>query len=265
MRICFGKCRTLSIGLFPGHISEGKMMKKVILIFALTLGVTMTAVAGPLAPTLSATSPTAGETTMLSTYDGVTPVGYVEWLVLTPGDYGSQVFAPLVKDVFGASAIPGGQYLYAYEVKSLIDNGNALTINADPASRILNTGSSNLNLEEVGHDPVTFSNLGAPGPDKHHVANESKLVSQAGIDTQGNTVTWSFAGQLNDNEVSETLWFVSTSVPNYRPAVYAGEFSSDTGGGNTAGGGGAHTPAPGAMLLGMIGLSVIGWVKRRLA
>jgi hypothetical protein len=232
--------------------------------FILMMGLALTASAGPLAPSLSKTSPTAGETTMLSSTDGVTPVGYVEWMVLTPGNYNSTAFSSLVKDAFGGTTIPTGQYLYAYEVKSLINDGQSLTIKTDSTNKIMKTGSSNLNLDANGHDAVTFANLGAPGPEEHHVANESNLVSQEGISVDKNKVTWAFDGNLDKGQVSETLWFIGSTVPTYKPAIYSG---SKTGNGDSPSGGTsgetAHMPVPGAMVLAMIGFGVIGWFKRR--
>lgn len=242
------------------------MMKNTKLwMMTIVLGLTAVSLAGPLAPTLSATEARAGETTMFSPLYNKT-VGYVEWMVLTPGDYGSQVFAPLVQDVFGSVVVPDGQYLYAYEVKSLVDNGSGLTVRADPASGIVDAGSSNLNLESVGHDSVTFSNLGSPGPSKHHVANESNMVSASSVEVDPDgMITWGFDDKLGKDQISETLWFVSTNVPDYRPALYQAGKGTGNGEGGSSGGGTVQTPVPGAMMLGMFGLAVIGWFKRQLA
>ena len=233
------------------------MTRIMIQTFLLIMGLALSASAGPLAPSLSKTSPTAGETTMLASNG--TSVGYVEWMVLTPGKYNSTVFSALVKDAFGSTTIPTGQYLYAYEVKSLVDNGEALTIKSDSANKILKAGSTAVNLDKSGHDAVTFSNLGAPGPEEHHVANESNLISETGIKVKNNTVTWSFDGDLNTGEVSETLWFIGNSLPTYKPAIY----SILIGTGEAPGGGAAHMPLPGALVLVMIGFSILGWLRHR--
>jgi hypothetical protein len=234
-------------------------------ILAILLGLTTVLQAGPLAPTLSAAEPRAGETTMFSPQYGKT-VGYVEWMVLTPGDYGSKIFAPLVNDVFGSVVVPDGQYLYAYEVKSLVDKGSGLTVRADPATSIVQTGSSNLNLESVGHDSVTFSNLGAPGPSKHHVVNQTNMVPVSSIDVDENgMITWKFDDKLGKNQISETLWFVSTNIPEYRQALYQAGQTTGSGATTSGGGGTAHLPVPGAMVLGMFGLAIVGWIKRQLA
>lgn len=239
---------------------------KKIWIFAIVLGLTAVSLAGPLAPTLSATEARAGETTMFSQLYNKT-VGYVEWMTLTPGNYGSQVFAPLVQEAFGSVVIPDGQYLYAYEVKSLVDNGTGLTVRADPATSIIKTGSSDLNFDSVGHNAATFSNLGSPGPTEHHVANETNMVPVSSIEADSDgMITWNFDNKLGRDRISETLWFVSSNSPDYRPALYqAGKSTGNGVGGSSNNGQTAHTPVPGAMVLGILGMAIIGWVKRQLA
>jgi hypothetical protein len=193
-----------------------------------------------------------------------TQVGYVEWMVLTPGNYNSTVFSSLVKDAFGSVTIPDGQYLYAYEVKSLVDGGTDFTVKADPATSIVKAGSSDINLELAGHDSTTFSNLGSPGPSEHHVADESNLVAASDPDVASDgTINWSF--DLNKGQMTEALWFVGTSSPDYRSALY--QAGKSTGDGEAATGdspGTTQTPVPGALILGMFGLTIIGWIKRRL-
>lgn len=239
---------------------------KNIWMLAIVLGLATVSLAGPLAPTLSATEPRAGETTMFSPLYNKS-VGYVEWMVLTPGDYGSRAFAPLVQDVFGSVVVPDGQYLYAYEVKSLVDNGTGLTVRADPATAIVRTGSSDLNFDAVGHNAAEFENLGSPGPMEHHVANETNMVPVSSIETDSDgMITWNFDNKLGRDQISETLWFVSSNSPDYRPALYqAGQSTGNGVGGSSNNGGTAHAPVPGALVLGILGLGILGWVKRQLA
>ncbi len=205
--------------------------------------------AAPLAPTLSATSPTAGETTLLRSAGGAT-TGYVDWMVLPGGSYTGTDFAPLLNSVFGSADIPTGQFLYAYKLESLVDNGSTFSINLTSPD-ILSMGSFNGDLDAVGHNAANFPNLGAPPPQDFVFTDKKPLVADDGTPVvEGGNITWHFTNDLKAGEESEVLWFTSDNGPTYRPA------------GMGQGSPVPHAPAPGALLLGILGLVLTNWIKR---
>jgi len=223
-------------------------------------GMVATVTAGPLAPPLT-TTPVAGETTLYSVYNSYTPVGYVDWAVLSQGDYSTSVFKPLIKQAFGCNIIPDGKYLYAYQIESMVDNVEVFTVNVNSASLVEDLGSCHMDLDSLGHNENYFCNLGSTNepPCEHEFAYQKSIVDTTNVDLSNTCITWRFDGELDCQEESEVLWFISSCCPSYRPVALQDEVPPTPGIGDIPSN---QVPAPGAVLLGMIGLGMVNFFKR---
>ncbi len=214
--------------------------------------------AGPLLPLL--TPPVAGETDIVGS--GGVLVGRIDWFVLPPGDYTNTVFAPLVIDVFdiepGFPAV-APVYIYAYQVEPAINDIEDFTVNV--RGPYLGSGTSFLDLDDVGHDAAIFPNLGGaiPPPENEVDVATLQFMTFGPIEKPDN-VTYDFDGELNasDIEESEVLWLVSEMPPTY----WIGVLSN----GLPAPGTGlvpVPSPEPATLVLLMMGAIGLGIVSRQ--
>jgi len=167
--------------------------------------------AGPLLPPLSAVVPVAGETDILG-YNN-TLVGRVDWFVLPPGDYTGTVFATLVEDIFGpfdpGDPIVSPLYIYAYQIEPAIKDIENWTVNV--RGPYLGSGTSSLDLDDVGHNAATFPNLAG----EHELDGATLQYMSYGPVEKPDNVTYDFDGELDVGEESEVLWLISEMPPTY--------------------------------------------------
>jgi hypothetical protein len=228
-----------------------------ILVPALVFGFIVPVFAGPLAPSLNVT-PVAGETTLLSANTPGVSVAYVDWMVLSEGDYSSSALKPLVNQAFGSCYIPQGKYFYAYQVESLIDEAEVFTVNIKDSSLVDAVGTSCLDLDSVGHSAAYFPNLGG-SPAENEFSSQQPLVDVTSEKLKSTCITWRFDGELDAGEESEALWFISSCSPSYRPVAFQDSVPPSPGVGDIPSN---QVPAPGALLLGITGLGMINRVRR---
>ena len=194
--------------------------------------------------------PVAGETTLLSVWDGTTVVGTVDWLVLNPGDYTGTDFAPLVMAITGGTTL--NSYLYNYQIESNILDGELFSVNVGATSNVLSAGMVNMDLDAVGHDAAHFANLAGE-------AEVAGAIIQAGsgFTSGSNNYTWDYASLLDTGEESEVNWFLSDLAPTMSNASYADSIPPSPGIGMVA----SVVPSPGVLAL--IGLAGLAGTRRR--
>jgi len=212
------------------------------------LGLAVTAAAGPVEPALTGYGPWLGQAQMTSKFNGAVAVANVDWVVLAPGNYAKTSYDQLVNSVFGTSTAT--HYLYAYQIESQMRNLNVLSIQTN-------------NALEIGFATGRDLDLGGGWGD-HDLSGEDEFGSQNPLANPtgtlaGTNATWLFGPGLDQGYESAILWYTSDVRPTYELAAVRDSFPPSPGRGFLP----TPVPAPGAALLGFLGVSLVGAVRAR--
>lgn len=194
-------------------------------------------------PPPGGSGPWIGQATMTSSFNA-SSVANVDWVVLAPGTYNSGPYAQLVQAVFGSNTAT--KYLYAYQVESHLQNLSMLSIQAPNLDRIGFISNQGLNANGWGNHGFS----GSPGG-----AIENPVRTEAG---QSNA-TWFFGNNMDAGHQSSILWYTSDLRPTYAMARVQDSIPPTPGRGFLP----VPVPAPGAAMLGVLGIALVHAFTRR--
>jgi hypothetical protein len=185
---------------------RGRPMKKTALVLVAAAmvfgGVSYASILPPLSP-----QPVAGETALIDSFAAGNPtIGYVDWIVLNPADYTDTAFEGLVTDVSGGAVL--SQYLYLYQVESMLNGANFFTV--DAAAAYVSAAGANAGDLDAVHNAGVFANLAG----ENEVA--AGLVFPNLWNTDPDNTTWVFiVPPVDSGKESDVLWITSDWAPVY--------------------------------------------------